>query len=195
MHAMQYEITLPAGYDMGAIRDRVARRGHLLDDFEGLGVKAYLMRERGRDGSPVNQYAPFYLWRTVEGMNSFLWGGGFQGLSDDFGRPPARQWSGLAYEEGSSAAAPARVAVRRRERVPDGMPAAEAAADAASRAGRLAARDGAVLAAAAVDTGRWETVLFSLWAGDAPTAAGGDVFPVLRVSAPGRDRLPRGRQW
>ena len=25
MHAMQYEITLPADYDMGIIRDRVAR--------------------------------------------------------------------------------------------------------------------------------------------------------------------------
>lgn len=195
MHAMQYEITLPADYDMDVIRDRVARRGHLLDGFDGLGLKAYLIRERGRDGSPVNQYAPFYLWHTVEGMNSFLWGGGFQGLSDDFGRPSARQWSGLAYEEGRSAAAPARVAVRRRERVPDGMPAAEAAADAVARAGRLAARDGAVLAAAAVDTGRWETVLFSLWAGEVPAAAEGDVFRVLRLSAPERDRLPRGRQW
>lgn len=58
MHALQYEITLPAGYDMGIIRDRVARRGHLLDDWGGLGLKAYLIRERGLRGSPVNQYAP-----------------------------------------------------------------------------------------------------------------------------------------
>lgn len=57
MHAMQYEIGLPADDDKGIVRDRVARAGHLLDDWEGLGVKAYLMRERGRDGSPVNQYA------------------------------------------------------------------------------------------------------------------------------------------
>lgn len=49
MHAMQYEITLPSDYDMGIIRDRVATRGHLLDTFPGLGVKAYLMRERGED--------------------------------------------------------------------------------------------------------------------------------------------------
>jgi hypothetical protein len=59
---------------------------------------------------------------------------------------------------------------------------------------RLAGEDGAVLAAAAVDPHRWELVHFSLWEHDAPKAEG-DVFQVLHVSAPGRDALPRGRQW
>ncbi len=39
MHAKQYEITLPADYDMGVIRERVATKGHLLDAFPGLGFK------------------------------------------------------------------------------------------------------------------------------------------------------------
>src|SRR3954471_3200474 len=97
---MQYEITLPADYDMGIIRKRVADRGHLTDAFPGLALKAYLVRERAADASwpkahsTVNQYAPFYLWRTSEGMNSFLWGPGFRGLSADFGRPPVRHWLG-----------------------------------------------------------------------------------------------------
>ncbi|MZF88120.1 DUF4865 family protein [Streptomyces sp. SID5643] len=195
MHAMQYELTLPAGYDMGLIRDRVARRGHLLDDWDGLGLKAYLIRERGLRGSPVDQYAPFYLWNTVDGMNAFLWGGGFQGVSDDFGRPSVRQWTGLAYEEGRGANA--RFAVRRRRPVPDGGPLAGAAADAVGEARRLAGQDGAVLAAAAVDTSRWEVVHFSLWEHwdqDTPRADC-EVFEVLHLSAPGRDRLPRGRRW
>ncbi|MEV0239824.1 DUF4865 family protein [Streptomyces sp. NPDC050674] len=192
MHAMQYEITLPADYDMGVIRDRVARRGHLLDGWDGLGLKAYLIRERGLRGSPVNTYAPFYLWNTVEGMNSFLWGGGFQGVGDDFGRPSARQWTGLAYEEG--AGAHARFGVRRRRPVPDGGPLADAVEEAVTETRRLAARDGAVLAAAAVDTSRWELVWFSLWEQDTPEADG-EVFEVLHLSAPGRDVLPRGRQW
>ncbi|MDQ0746507.1 hypothetical protein QF034_000738 [Streptomyces africanus] len=192
MHAMQYELTLPADYDMGVIRDRVARLGHLLDDWDGLGFKAYLARERGLRGSPVNQYAPFYLWNTVDGMNAFLWGGGFQGLSDDFGRPSVRQWTGLAYEEG--AGVHARFAVRRRQPVPDSGPPAGAAKDAAREARRLAAQDGALLAAAAVDTSRWELVHFSLWEHDTPKAEG-DLFEVLHLSAPGRDRLPRGRRW
>ncbi|MER6347240.1 DUF4865 family protein [Streptomyces sp. NPDC001595] len=194
MHAMQYEVTLPADYDMDVVRARVARLGHLLDGWEGLGFKAYLMRERGVDGSPVNQYAPFYLWNTVEGMNAFLWGGGFQGLSDDFGRPAIRQWTGLAYEEGRAAGAAARVAVRDRRPVPEGAAVGEAAEEAVRAAARLAALDGAVCAAAAVDTGRWELVLFSLWARDAPRTDG-EVFQVLHLSAPERARLPRGRQW
>ncbi|WP_217240824.1 DUF4865 family protein [Streptomyces sp. AC555_RSS877] len=194
MHAMQYEITLPADYDMGIVRDRVARKGRLLDNWEGLGLKAFLMRERGTGGSPVNQYAPFYLWNTMEGMNTFLWGGAFQVIPDDFGRPPVRQWTGLAYEEGAAAGSPARVALRRRQQVPDGVRLAEVMKDAADEAGRLTAGDGAVLAAAAVDTSRWELVHFSLWEGDAPKAEG-EVFEVLHLSSPGRDRLPRGRRW
>ncbi|MET7684593.1 DUF4865 family protein [Streptomyces sp. NPDC005423] len=194
MHAMQYELTLPADYDMDIVRSRVARVGHLLDDWEGLGLKAYLLRDRGVHGSPVNQYAPFYLWNTVEGMNSFLWGGPFQGLADDFGRPAVHQWTGLSYDEGGAAGSPAAVAVRRRLPVPAAAELGEVMADAVRETGRLAAEDGVVAAAAAVDTRRWEVVHFSLWEHDTPKAEG-DVFQVLHVSAPGRGALPRGRQW
>ncbi|MEV6942211.1 DUF4865 family protein [Streptomyces sp. NPDC051172] len=194
MHAMQYELTLPADYDTGIIRGRVARIGHLLDDWEGLGFKTYLLRQRGVNGSPVNQYAPFYLWNTMEGMNTFLWGGAFQGLSNDFGRPSVRQWTGLAYEEGGAPRSRARFAVRRRQPVPEGVVLADVMADAAQETARLAGEDGAVLAAAAVDSSRWELVHFSLWEHDTPKADG-DVFEVLHLSAPGREKLPRGRQW
>ncbi|RPE38005.1 uncharacterized protein DUF4865 [Streptomyces sp. Ag109_O5-1] len=194
MHALQYELTLPADYDTGIIRDRVARVGHLLDDWDGLGFKTFLLRERGVHGSPVNQYAPFYLWNTVEGMNRFLWGSAFQGLVNDFGRPSVRQWSGLAYEEGAAAGAPAAFAVRRREPLAEGIELCELMAGAVLETRRIADEDGAVLAAAAVDTGRWELVRFSLWTHDTPKAEG-DVFQVLHMSAPGRDRLPRGQQW
>jgi hypothetical protein len=189
MHAMQYEITLPADYDMGIIRRRVASRGHLLDDWHGLGFKTYLMRERGVHGSPVNQYAPFYLWNTVAGMNAFLWGGPFQGIVDDFGRPSVRQWSGLAYTEGHDARSPARLAVRLRQPLPNEGLLTETMADAARETERLAAEDGAVLAAAAVDTSRWELIHFSLWKNDTPKADG-DVYEVLHLSEPERDRLP-----
>jgi hypothetical protein len=194
MHAMQYGLTLPRDYDMGVIRDRVARVGHLLDDWDGLGLKVYLLRERGVHGSPVNQYAPFYLWNTVEGMNRFLWGGAFQRLVDDFGRPEVVRWTGLAYEEGGGAGSPAAVAVRRRQRIAEGGELSAVMEEAVDETRRLAGEDGAVLAAAAVDPYRWELVHFSLWEHEAPKAEG-DVFQVLHVSAPGRDALPRGRQW
>ncbi|WP_031483965.1 DUF4865 family protein [Streptomyces bicolor] len=194
MHAMQYEFTLPADYDMDVIRSRVARVGHLLDDWDGLGAKVYLLRERGVHGSPVNQYGPFYLWNTMEGMNAFLWGGAFQGPVNDFGRPRVRQWTGLAYEEGGAAGSPAAFAVRRRQPVPEGVELAAFMADPVEETERLAARDGAVLAAAAVDTHAWELVHFSLWEHDRPKAEG-DVYQVLHLSAPERGALPQGRQW
>ncbi|SDP54803.1 protein of unknown function [Streptomyces sp. cf386] len=194
MHAMQYEFTLPADYDMDVIRSRVARVGHLLDDWHGLGVKAYLLRERSVHGSPVNQYGPFYLWNTVEGMNDFLWGGAFQGPVNDFGRPRVRQWTGVAYEEGGAADSPAAFAVRRCQPVPEGVELGAFMADSVDETERLAAQDGALLAAAVVDTRAWELVHFSLWAHDTPKAEG-EVYRVLHLSAPGRGALPRGRQW
>ncbi|MET9086901.1 DUF4865 family protein [Streptomyces sp. NPDC004237] len=194
MHAMQYEFVLPADYDMGIIRSRVARVGHLLDEWDGLGIKTYLLRERGVHGSPVNQYGPFYLWNTVEGMNDFLWGGAFQGPVDDFGRPRILQWTGLAFEEGTAAGSPASLAVRRRQPVPEGVELAAFMAEAAAETGRLAAEDGAVLAASAVNTHAWELVHFSLWEHDAAKAEG-DVFQVLHLSQPGRAGLSHGRQW
>ncbi|WP_329113519.1 DUF4865 family protein [Streptomyces sp. NBC_01465] len=192
MHAMQYEITLPADYDMEIIRKRVAAKGHLLDDFPGLGIKAYLMRERGSD-SPVNQYAPFYLWNTPEGMNSFLWGPGFQGLVNDFGRPEVQHWTGLVYEDGPAAGASARHAVRRRQRIAEGGDLAAAIDEAVRETQRLARIDGVVCAALGVDPRHWELVHFTLWEG-APRAVG-DRFEVLHLSAPERASLVRGRQW
>ncbi|MCX4669084.1 DUF4865 family protein [Streptomyces sp. NBC_01381] len=194
MHAMQYEITLPADYDMGIIRHRVAAKGHLLDDYPGLGAKAYLVRERGVDDSPVNQYAPFYLWNTPAGMNSFLWGPGFQGIVDDFGRPEVQHWTGLAFAEGIASAAPARAAIRRRMRIPDRTPLGPLAAELAHEAERLARQDGNIYAAVSIDPRTWEALHFSVWDHASPQGVG-DVFQVLHLSAPERDLLPRGRQW
>ncbi|MFF4183272.1 DUF4865 family protein [Streptomyces sp. NPDC001691] len=189
MHALQYEITLPADYDMEIIRKRVATRGHLLDDFPGLGLKAYLMRERAA-GSPVNSYATFYLWSTAEGMNSFLWGPGFQGLVDDFGRPRVQLLTGLSYQEGPASGAAPAAATRVRVPVPHNVEPARFVADEA--AGETA--PGVVASAVAIDPSRWELVRFTLWEQPDPPARG-ERFQVLHLSQPGRAGLRSGRQW
>ena len=196
MHAMQYEITLPADYDMGIIRDRVATRGHLLDDCPGLGAKAFLIRERGVDDSPVNQYAPFYLWNTPEGMNSFLWGPGFQGIVDDFGRPEVQHWTGLAFAQGpaSAGSASAKTAIRRRTRVQDRTQLGRLADELAYETIQLTQYEGMIYAAAAIDPRTWEALSFSVWDHESPKGQG-DVFQVLHVSAPDLALLPEGRQW
>jgi hypothetical protein len=94
MYAKQYEVTLPADYDMQVVRKRVAAVGPLLDDRAGLGLKAYAIRERGSGGSPVNQYAPFYLWNDAGAMAHFLVGrGGFENVIRSFGRPAVHHWT------------------------------------------------------------------------------------------------------
>ncbi|MCX4986687.1 DUF4865 family protein [Streptomyces sp. NBC_00572] len=194
MHAMQYEINLPADYDMGIIRERVATKGHLLDAYPGLGLKAYLVRERG-DSSPVNQYAPFYLWATPEGMNSFLWGPGFQGIVNDFGRPVVQHWTGLSYEEGPASGSAPGTATRRRSPLGESGAPGEAVADAVARHTREARRGGVVASALAVDPRHWELLTFTLWADAEAPADEGERFRVLHLSAPGRGQLGPGRQW
>jgi len=89
--AMQYSFTLPADYDMAIIRQRIAEKGHMLDHFDGLLLKAYLHADRGTS-SNENLYAPFYVWRDSEAMQRFLGGPGFAALTGDFGWPSIRCW-------------------------------------------------------------------------------------------------------
>ncbi|WAP60706.1 DUF4865 family protein [Streptomyces sp. S465] len=195
MLAMQYRITLPADYDMRIIRRRVETKGPLLDDFPGLGLKAYGIRERGVDGSPVHQYAPFYLWTAPEAMNRFLWGPGFQGIVRDFGRPPVEHWHGLAFERGPATGAVPRAATRHATPVPAAADPAAAVEDALARLAERARTDGVHATALGIDPRGWELIHFTLWEDSAPPSEPGDRYQVLHVSAPDPDALPRGRQW
>ncbi|MFI7100655.1 DUF4865 family protein [Streptomyces sp. NPDC050161] len=194
MHAMQYEITLPADYDMEIIRERVRSRGHLLDDFDGLGLKAYGIRERGTDGSPVNAYAPFYLWADPQAMNRFLTGDGFRGVIRDFGRPVVQHWQGLFHRAGPARATPPLAFSRRTTPLPADADPATAIAGALAGHEELAGTDGVHTTALALDPRHWELVHFTLWADAAPQTVGAR-YQVLHLSAPGIGRLATGRQW
>lgn len=204
MFAKQYEITLPAGYDMGIIRKRVAVGGSALDEQAGLGLKAYLMRERGIEGSPVNQYAPFYLWNDVGPMAGFLAGdGGFQNILRDFGRPRVRQWFGAACFAGPARGGAPVAASRRLSPIPASVDAASdglglsAFIDAeADRLRELARRPGVHTAALAVDPTSWELVRFLLWEAAVPVdEEASERYEVLHLSHPELDKLPDGRAW
>ncbi|MCU7821820.1 DUF4865 family protein [Kitasatospora sp. DSM 101779] len=184
MQAMQYEITLPADYDMGIVHHRVATRGQWTDAFPGLGLKAYLVREIGTLGSPVNAYAPFYLWRTAAGMADFLTGRGFRGLSADFGRPAVRHWIGAGLHAGPAADTPPTTATRTTRSLPPGTDPGEETARALAALGDA---PGLHTAAVALDPARWELVHFALWADTPPgTPAEGHctAYRVLHLSRP-----------
>lgn len=192
MQVAQYEITLPADYDMAIIRHRVATRGAALDDFGGLGLKAYCIRA---DGSPVKQYAPFYLWATPVGMNRFFWGGGgFQHIVSDFGRPVVQHWIGLGLVRGPAAATVPRAATRRKQPIApdaDPVPAIEAAL---AELRDYSERPGVHSSATAIDPRGWELVTFTLWENEAPGTAE-TRYEVLHLSAPELGDLALGRHW
>lgn len=183
MYAMQYEVTLPVDYDMGIIRRRVATLGSKTDDFEGLGLKAYLVQDQA-NGAAVNQYAPFYLWNEVAGMGRFLWGGGFfSGICQSFGRPLVRHWTGAGYLAGDAVDQPALAATKNTLQLePDVDPAAPVA-DALQALERTAAMPGVHSTAVAVDPSRWELVHFTLWSGE-PGIVPGTRYQVLHLSRP-----------
>jgi hypothetical protein len=193
MYAMQYEIGLPADYDMSIIRRRVATKGPLLDAFPGLGLKAYLIRERGVAGSPINQYAPFYLWASTDGMSRFLWGGGgFGAIVSSFGRPTVRHWTGVACALGPESASRPTRATRSIVPIGDHIDPAAAVEAARDEMQRLASLQGVHSSALAVDPQSWSLVHFTLWA-ELPPDADGARYEVLHLSTPHLEEIAATR--
>lgn len=204
MYAKQYEIALPADYDMGIIRTRAAAAADFFDGRAGLGLKATVMRERGVDGSPINQYAPFYLWNDIRGMSHFLVGcGGFERIVRSFGRPAVHHWTGIAAVAGPARGTTPGSASRRLTALPADPDPDDTGLGLATRIERelgeleaLSRRDGVHTAALAVDPRHWHLVRFVLWQDAVPS--GEDVterYEVLHLSAPGLADLPDGRVW
>jgi hypothetical protein len=194
MDAMSYDITLPADYDMNIIRHRVATRGPGTDDFPGLAVKAYGIREKGVDGSPVNQYALFYLWADSSGLKEFLFGPGFAALSADFGRPPVRHWTGVGFTRGPEHESAPQSATRLSSPLAADVPLPEAISSAVQDLEQFAAIPGVHSAAVVADLASWELMLFTLWAQPAPGGPG-DRYQILHASRPCLKDLQSGRQW
>jgi hypothetical protein len=196
MFAIQYEVPLPADYDMKLIRERVAVKGPLLDALPGLGLKAYLIRERGEHGSPANMYGPFYLWATVSGMNNFLWGGGFRNFCDAFGRPAVQHWTGIAFAPGPARAVAARVATRRIEAIPPDADPSDIIKPAIDVLRQRATNPLVHSTALAIDTKQWELVHFTMWEDhSAPTDVAELRYEVLHASTPHLNDIPTGRLW
>jgi hypothetical protein len=172
---------------MEIIRTRVRTRGSALDDRAGLLSKAYCIRTAGVDGSPVNQYAPFYLWADSNAAARFLWGGeGFDGIVRDFGRPRVRTWVPAAGGAGGCAKSAVTHALMRTETIaPDADPVA--VAEALRERVRARARHPRThLASAGIDPATWQTVEFTTVAGldGGATPADVTVFTVLHLSEP-----------
>jgi hypothetical protein len=182
MNVMQYPITLPADYNMGIIRTRVATRGHMLDALPGLTLKAYCIQERGVDGL-INQYAPFYLWHEVGAMLGFLRGAGFRAVCDSFGTPMVQHWVALDTRPPTERGVTPRWATRRSWMLAEQGDVQLQMDEALSAAHELWRTDTPYASVVALDPRRWELIQFSLWAEEPPPRAEMR-YQVLHCSTP-----------
>ncbi|WP_394779618.1 DUF4865 family protein [Undibacterium sp.] len=191
MIAMQYSFTLPADYDMDIIRQRIASKGHLLDDFPGLVFKAYLSasKDMAPAGSHENLYAPFYLWQDSEAMNRFLCGPGFAAVSTAFGWPVVRTWS-VWHSSLHADIADARHATRELAAIPAFSDLAVLQQEEIRMAQQDMARYGALAAVTAFDPATWTMVRTRLWrdANQASQNAQLQHYEIGHLSLPGRNR-------
>jgi hypothetical protein len=181
MYAMQYAIPLPADYDMQVIRNRVARSGHLIDGFDGLDFKAYLIREKSR-GAEINEYAPFYVWNDIDGMRSFCWGEpGYSAIVRDFGRRPIQDWTVVGVMRGPGGLDQARSMSISTRPLPAGVAPGQVIED---LTGDFLASAGSstVRRVAAVDVTTWTLLLAELSAHPAENDGEGANYEVLHVS-------------
>ncbi len=85
MIAMQYKIVLPNDYDMKRIYQRVADNGNKTDGFRDLLFKAYLVANKENTHHCQNEYSPLYVWKSNEGMNTFIFNGFYNNILQSFG--------------------------------------------------------------------------------------------------------------
>jgi len=189
MIVKQYTVTLPADYDTEIIRQRVASKGPAFDDFPGLGVKVFLIRQKDRFDAESNQYAAVYLWPSVKPMWKFIAGEGFKGIVDSFGWTPIHCWLGFAYACAADIDWRAlRSVTREQTMIQPGtnLPALWAREnDCARDAVAAAAAFGPVARAVGVDTDRWALVRFDYWTCEQRSLPNGAwSYEALHVSAP-----------
>ena len=184
MYAMQYEITLPSDYDMNLIRGHVKDRLTAFDHFKGLGLKAFLIQEHGVHNAAVNQYAPFYLWSSVDGMGNFIWrGGGLSGIIEAFGRPSIHHWTGVSFRQGPAVLEMPSVAVRHVQSLPPNVDPKHAVHDAVNSLRHRAQQPNVHSGAVAIDPKSWELTEFTLLMEAIPELPGTQ-YQVLHLSCP-----------
>lgn len=195
MFAMQYDIHLPRDYDMEVIRRRVAERGHALDRRQGLGLKAYLVRDISA-GAAINSYSPFYIWSDEAAAARFLWGGGgFGGIVRDFGRPRVHTWLVGEFQKGHDYRdRPRSAALTTVHLAANSDPEAEARR-ASQRTSSVASSPSTHCVAWMIDASSWKVTSFTLSSSaTAPTpheVGGSDTecFEVLHLSSPEMDGM------
>ena len=179
---MNYQLTLPDGFDLAGLRERIPSIGARFDGLPGLAAKAFLLREKGANDSPVNQYAPFYVWADDTAAETFLWGGGgFAGVVEKYGRPIVQTWIGAKLFEGAASSEVPRWAVRTVELVAADVDPAPAILSNMASAKQLASEGGVHSVAAGVDPRSWQLVTLAAYV-EKPAQYTGELYELVHLS-------------
>ncbi|MEK1887290.1 MAG: DUF4865 family protein [Phyllobacterium sp.] len=184
MIAMQYSFTLPVDYDMSIIDRRIAEKGPLLDNLPNLKFKAYLTARKSGPNTE-NLYAPFYVWDNEEGLNDFICGDGFAGLTQSFGWPAVRTWF-IWQARMSSDIKSAVIATRELRLTPPHSSLAELRRREGAEVFEDVERNGALASISGFEPTSWTRIRFELWGERDSIPSGGsiEVFDVGHVSFP-----------
>lgn len=85
MNLLQYSYAFGDDFDMKVIRDRIAAKRQLLDNYPGLHWKAWLVTEPTEEMCQPKSYAPLYLFAETDSVVRFLAGPLYQGVTNAFG--------------------------------------------------------------------------------------------------------------
>ncbi len=185
MFAIQYEIALPADYNMEIIRRRVENGGSAYDHYQGLGLKAFLIQDKNEEETPVNQYATFYLWTDTQAASKFLWGGnGFQAIVRDFGRPTVQTWLGGKFSLGNSSKRAPAFLVKETTKIPAFIDPQDSAAVANQRMNQLLQNSRLHSTAYAMNPTTWELIVVSLWTEKPALSVESVLYRILHLSTP-----------
>lgn len=155
----------------------------------GLGVKAFLLREKGVDDSPVSQYAPFYIWADDDAAARFLWGGDqFTGVVEAYGRPVVQTWIGGGYYRGPGVGEVPTWAVRAVTPLPGDVAPAETASMTSDLLASRTAERGLHSATFGIDPRTWQLVVFSMHT-ERPRRNDGELYTIPHLSAPAANAL------
>jgi Domain of unknown function (DUF4865) len=184
-----YAHRLPADYDIGIIRDRAGRRGHLFDAIPELYFKAFLLRERGRFGASQNEYSSLYLWRKDEGFRDFLADGRTRSVTDSFGRPQIETRFVLDAHKGEGREA--RFLFKQEQDIPIDTDLTSAFADEVARNAVAAREAGVVASVVGVDAERWKFTRVQLSQKEPSGRVQGTAYQVLYLAQPLLAELPK----
>jgi hypothetical protein len=185
MLAMQYSFTLPTDYDMSIVDRRITEKGHLIDEFPGLILKAYLWSTKSAT-EQENRYAPFYVWQGGAGLNDFICGPGFVGLTQSFGWPSVLSWS-VWNAALTPHAKESKFATRSIIRIQPYAALQDLRNYEADAADEDLEKLGALASVAAFEPATWSLVRLQLWGEAVPVREGATAYDVGYVSFTGHN--------